>query len=53
VEYHTHEPFIDGKYRKVEVIVMNHGNNLTVLAKGGYWPAAMELRQAPAAPPTQ
>jgi VWFA-related protein len=47
VEYHTHEPFIDGKYRKVVVVVMNHGDNLTVLAKPGYWPAAMELRQLP------
>jgi hypothetical protein len=30
------------------VIIMNHGSNLTVLAKPGYWPAAMELRPRPA-----
>ena len=46
VGYYSHEPFIDGKYRKVEVVVLNHGNNLTVLAKKGYWPAAMEIAAA-------
>jgi VWFA-related protein len=34
--YYTHEPFIDGKYRKVEVRVLRP--NLTVIAKDGYWP---------------
>jgi len=48
--YYTHEPFIDGKYRKVEVIIMNHGSNLTVLAKPGYWPSAMEMRPRPTTP---
>ena len=52
VGYYSHEPFIDGKYRKVEVVVLNHGNNLTVLAKQGYFPAAMEMRP-PAARPQQ
>jgi VWFA-related protein len=42
--YYSHERFIDGKYRKVEVVVLNHGNNLTVLAKKGYYPAAMEMQ---------
>ena len=44
IGYYSHEPFIDGKYRKVEVVVLNHGNNLTVLAEKGYWPAAMEMQ---------
>jgi VWFA-related protein len=46
--YVTHEPFIDGKYRKVEVKVLLP--NLTVLARPGYWPAAMEMRPRTAAP---
>jgi len=50
VGYTTHEPFIDGKYRKLEVRIMGHGNDLTVLAKDGYWPAAMEIRPRTAVP---
>lgn len=51
VGYTTHEPFVDGKYRKLEVVVMNHGNDLTVMAPPGYWPMAMEVRpQAAPAP---
>ena len=46
--YVTHEPFIDGKYRKIEVKVLLP--NLTVLARPGYWPAAMELRPRTVAP---
>jgi VWFA-related protein len=38
VGYYTHEPFIDGKYRQVEVKVLRP--NLTVIAKKGYWPTA-------------
>jgi len=34
--YYTHEPFIDGKYRKVEVRVLRP--NLNVIAKDGYFP---------------
>jgi VWFA-related protein len=45
IGYYTHEPFIDGKYRQVEVKVMRP--NLTVLSKPGYWPTAQET-----APPT-
>jgi VWFA-related protein len=41
--YYTPETFLDGKYRTVEVVVTGHGNDLTVLAKKGYWPWAMEL----------
>ncbi len=45
VGYYTHEPFIDGKYRKLEVRVLRPG--LTVIAKDGYWPSAADSR-----PPT-
>ena len=38
VGYYTHEPFIDGKYRQVEVKVLRP--NLTVIAKLGYYPTA-------------
>lgn len=38
IGYYTHEPFIDGKYRQVEVKVMRP--NLTVIAKLGYYPTA-------------
>lgn len=38
--YYTHESFIDGKYRKVEVRVLRP--NLTVIAKQGYYPSAMD-----------
>jgi VWFA-related protein len=38
--YYTHEPFIDGKYRRVEVRVLRP--NLTVIAKQGYYPSAMD-----------
>jgi VWFA-related protein len=40
IGYYTHEPFIDGKYRSVEVKVMRP--NLTVISKPGYWPTAQE-----------
>jgi VWFA-related protein len=43
--YYTHEPFIDGKYRPVEVRVLRP--NLTVIAKKGYYPGAMELISRP------
>ena len=45
IGYYTHEPFIDGKYRNVEVKVLRP--NLTVLAKKGYWPTAQDSK-----PPT-
>jgi VWFA-related protein len=40
IGYYTHEPFIDGKYRQVEVRVLRP--NLTVISKPGYWPTAQE-----------
>ena len=38
VGYYTHEPFIDGKYRNIEVKVLRP--NLNVIAKKGYYPTA-------------
>jgi len=46
--YYTHEPLYDGKFRTVEVRVIGHGSDLTVIAAKGYYPSAMELRQRPA-----
>lgn len=42
VGYYTHEDFIDGKYRSLEVKVLRP--NLTVIAKRGYYPAAMDVK---------
>lgn len=44
VGYYTHEPFIDGKYRTIDVRVMRP--NLTVIAKKGYYPTASDSRPA-------
>ena len=38
--YYTHQPFIDGKYRTIDVRVLRP--NLTVLAKKGYYPTASD-----------
>ncbi len=40
--YYTHEPFIDGKYRSIEVRVERSG--LEVIAKKGYYPSALDAR---------
>jgi VWFA-related protein len=40
--YYSHEPFIDGKYRPIEVRVLRP--DLTVLAKKGYFPTATDTR---------
>jgi VWFA-related protein len=40
VGYYTREPFIDGKFRKTEVRVLRP--NLTVIARDGYYPAAID-----------
>ncbi len=42
VGYYTREPFIDGKYRKLDVRVLRPG--LTVIAKDGYYPTAADTR---------
>jgi VWFA-related protein len=41
VGYYTTEPFIDGKYRTLEVKVLRP--NLTVIAKQGYYPTAGDV----------
>jgi VWFA-related protein len=46
VGYTTHEGFLDGKYRKLEIKVLHP--NLTVLAPQGYWPWAREQSPRPA-----
>jgi VWFA-related protein len=49
VGYYTKEPFIDGKFRQVEVKVLRP--NLTVIAKSGYYPSAQDIKpSAPSAP---
>jgi VWFA-related protein len=48
LDYLTHEPPIDGKYRTLEVRVINHGNDLTIITKKGYWPSALLSRPLPA-----
>ena len=42
VGYYSHEPFIDGKYRSLDVRVLRP--NLTVIAKPGYYPTAQDVR---------
>ena len=42
VGYYTHEPFIDGKYRNIEVKVLRP--NLNVIAKKGYYPTAEDAK---------
>jgi VWFA-related protein len=42
VGYSSHESFLDGKYRKLEVKILHP--YLTVLAPPGYWPRAMQQR---------
>jgi VWFA-related protein len=48
IGYYTHEDFIDGKYRNVEVKVLRP--NLTVLAKKGYWPTSQDSKPAAVTP---
>ena len=48
LDYVTHEPLIDGKYRTLEVRVINHGNDLTIITKKGYYPSALLSRPLPA-----
>ncbi len=46
VGYYSHEPFIDAKYRPIDVRVMRP--NLNVIAKKGYWPSGNSSSGAPA-----
>jgi VWFA-related protein len=48
VGYYTHQPFIDGKYRQIEVKVLRP--NLTVLAKKGYYPTAEDAKASAITP---
>jgi VWFA-related protein len=48
IGYYTHQPFIDGKYRQVEVKVLRP--NLTVISKPGYWPTAQDAVPPSVAP---
>ncbi|WP_158790284.1 VWA domain-containing protein [Granulicella sp. L60] len=49
VGYYTHEPFIDGKYRTLEVKVLRP--SLDVRAKLGYYPTAADVKPAVAPEP--
>jgi VWFA-related protein len=49
IGYTSREPFVDGKYRKIEVKVLQP--DLTVLAPPGYWPSAIMERQQRATQP--
>jgi VWFA-related protein len=46
VGYYTKEPFVDGKYRQVEIKVMRP--NLSVISKSGYYPSARDSAPVPA-----
>ena len=41
--YYSHEPLIDGKYRKIDVRVNRPG--LEVSAKSGYWPSGQDQQR--------
>jgi VWFA-related protein len=44
IGYYTHQPFIDGKFRSLEVKVLRP--DLQVIAKKGYFPTASDARPA-------
>jgi VWFA-related protein len=47
IGYYSREPFIDGKYRQLEVRVLRP--NLQVIAKKGYYPTAQAVQPRPVA----
>ena len=49
VGYNTREPFVDGKFRKVDVRVLRP--NLEIIAKDGYYPSAEDVMPPAAARP--
>lgn len=51
IGYTSHEPFVDGKYRKIEVKVLKP--DLTVIAPPGYYPSAIMERQQRATQPAK
>lgn len=48
IGYYTHEPFIDGKFRALDVRVLRP--NLQVIAKKGYYPTAQDIKPNVAVP---
>jgi len=50
VGYYSHEPMLDGKYRKIDVRVLRP--NLTVIAKDGYYPRQTVAQHSPDTTPT-
>ena len=42
--YYSHEPFIDGKYRSIDVRVDRPSKEIEVTAKPGYYPLAQDVR---------
>jgi VWFA-related protein len=44
LEYHSHLSPLDNKFRSINVVVVNHGNDLTIMAKKGYYPLAQPVR---------
>jgi VWFA-related protein len=42
--YYSHEPFIDGKYRSIDVRVDRPSKEVEVTAKPGYYPTAQDIR---------
>ena len=48
IGYYSHQPFIDGKYRQLEVRILKP--NLTVIAKKGYFPSAENLKPSTTVP---
>jgi VWFA-related protein len=41
--YYTHESPLDDKFRTIEVKVVGHGSDLTILAERGYYPSAVDV----------
>jgi len=50
IGYYSHEPMLDGKYRKLDVRVSRPG--LTIIAKDGYWPRPNTPQPPPPVTPT-
>jgi len=48
VGYYSHQPFIDGKYRTLEVRILRP--DLQVIAKKGYYPTASDVRPSTVKP---
>ena len=44
IVYYSHEPFIDGKYRSIDIRVDRPAKEVEVTAKPGYYPTALDAR---------